>query len=111
MTMSGNHFNQFDVWEIDLNPTKGSEVKKSRPCVIVSPNAMNQHLNTVIVAPLSHTQKNYPSRISSFFKNDAGQIMLDQLRCVDKIRLHEKLGSIDATTSKDILKVLRTMFS
>ena len=61
--MSGKNCLQFDVWLIDLNPTKGSEVQKSRPCVIVSPNGMNNNLNTVIIAPLSHTNKNYPSRI------------------------------------------------
>ncbi len=109
--MSGKNCLQFDVWLIDLNPTKGSEVQKSRPCVIVSPNGMNNNLNTVIIAPLSHTNKNYPSRIPSLFKKDPGQIMLDQIRCVDKLRLTKKMGKIDDNTSSDVLKVLRTMFS
>ena len=109
--MSGKNYLQFDVWLIDLDPTKGSEVQKSRPCVIVSPNAMNNNLNTVIIAPLSHSNKNYPSRIPSLFKKDPGQIMLDQIRCVDKLRLTKKMGSIDDNTSSDVLKLLRTMFS
>jgi mRNA interferase MazF len=109
--MSGKNYLQFDVWLIDLDPTKGSEVQKSRPCVIVSPNGMNNNLNTVIIATLSHTNKNYPSRIPSLFKKDPGQIMLDQIRCVDKVRLSKKMGKIDDNTSSDVLKVLRTMFS
>ena len=109
--MSGKNYLQFDVWLIDLDPTKGSEVQKSRPCVIVSPNGMNNNLNTVIIAPLSHSNKNYPSRIPSLFKKDPGQIMLDQIRCVDKLRLTKKTGSIDDNTSSDVLKLLRTMFS
>ena len=109
--MSGKNYLQFDVWLIDLDPTKGSEVQKSRPCVIVSPNGMNNNLNTVIIAPLSHSNKNYPSRIPSLFKKDSGQIMLDQIRCVDKLRLTKKMGSIDNKTSSDVLKLLRTMFS
>lgn len=72
---------------------------------------MNNNLNTVIIAPLSHTNKNYPSRIPSLFKKDPGQIMLDQIRCVDKLRLTKKMGKIDDNTSSDVLKVLRTMFS
>ena len=109
--MSGKNYFQFDVWLIDLDPTKGSEVQKSRPCVIVSPNGMNNNLNTVIIAPLSHSNKNYPSRIPSLFKKDPGQIMLDQIRCVDKLRLTKKMGSIDDNTSSDVLQLLRTMFS
>ena len=109
--MSGKNYLQFDVWLIDLDPTKGSEVQKSRPCVIVSPNGMNNNLSTVIIAPLSHSNKNYPSRIPSLFKKDPGQIMLDQIRCVDKLRLTKKMGSIDDNTSSDVLKLLRTMFS
>ena len=109
--MSGKNYLQFDVWLIDLDPTKGSEVQKSRPCVIVSPNGMNNNLNTVIIAALSHSNKNYPSRIPSLFKKDPGQIMLDQIRCVDKLRLTKKMGSIDNNTSSDVLKLLRTMFS
>ena len=109
--MSGKNYLQFDVWLIDLDPTKGSEVRKSRPCVIVSPNGMNNNLNTVIIAQLSHSKKNYPSRIPSLFKKDPGQIMLDQIRCVDKLRLTKKMGKIDENTSSDVLKLLRTMFS
>jgi mRNA interferase MazF len=101
---------QFDVYQVNLDPTIGAEIKKSRPAVILSPNAMNKHLETVIVAPLTHSVKGYPSRVISHFKNQAGEIVLDQLRAVDKLRLSKKLGTVDAGTSSDILKVLQTMF-
>jgi mRNA interferase MazF len=101
---------QFDVYQVNLDPTMGAEIKKSRPAVILSPNAINKHLETVIVAPLTHSIKGYPSRVISQFKNQTGEIVLDQLRAVDKLRLSKKLGTVDAGTSSDILKVLQTMF-
>lgn len=104
-------FLQFDVWMVQLEPTIGSETNKKRPCVIISPQPMNNTLNTVLIAPLTHTQKNYPTRVYSFFREEDGQIMLDQIRSVDKIRLKEFLGHLDVETGNDILKVLRTMFS
>ena len=101
---------QFEVYQVNLDPTIGAEIKKSRPAVIISPNAMNKHLNTVIVAPLKHTIKGYPSRVISQFQNHAGEVALDQMRAVDKLRLKKKLGTVDADTSSDILRVLQTMF-
>ena len=101
---------QFEVYQVNLDPTIGAEIKKSRPAVIISPNAMNKHLNTVIVAPLTHTIKGYPSRVICQFRNQQGELALDQMRAVDKLRLKKKLGSVDAGTSSDILKVLQTMF-
>lgn len=102
---------QFEVYNIDLDPTKGAEMKKVRPGVIISPNAMNNNLNTVIIAPLTHTLKGFPSRVVSRFKDQTGEIALDQLRAVDKIRLISKLGVIDRETGQNIKKVLATMFS
>jgi len=101
---------QFEVYQVNLDPTIGAEIKKSRPAVIISPNVMNKHLQTVIVAPLTHTVKGYPSRVISQFKNQRGEVALDQIRAVDKFRLTKKLGTVDASTSSDILKVLQTMF-
>src|ERR1700743_1814365 len=98
--------NQFDVYIVDLNPTQGSEIKKTRPAVIVSPNVMNKHLNTVIIAPLTHTVKGYPSRVSSRFDGQPGEIALDQLRAVDKARLKEKQGRVSASTAANIKAVL-----
>lgn len=101
---------QFEIFLVNLDPTIGAEIKKSRPAVIISPNVMNKHLKTVIVAPLTHTIKGYPSRVMSQFQNQQGEIALDQVWAVDKIRLDRKLGTLDAKTSSDILKVLQTMF-
>lgn len=101
---------QFEVYQVNLDPTIGAEIKKSRPAVIISPNPMNKHLETVIVAPLTHTIKGYPSRVISQFKNQQGEIALDQIRAIEKIRLRKKLGVVDAKTSSHILKVLQTMF-
>jgi mRNA interferase MazF len=100
-----------EIWLVNLDPTIGSEIKKSRPCVVVSPDAMNRYLATVIVAPLTSTNKNYPSRVDSTFQDTPGQIALDQLRAVDKIRLTKKLGLLDKQTSADVHAVLATMFS
>ena len=103
--------NQFDVYTVDLDPTKGAEMKKLRPGVIISPNAMNKNLKTVLIAPLTHTVKGFPSRVNSMFGGEPGEIVLDQIRAVDKIRLKKKLGVLDASTAADIKTVLTTMFS
>jgi mRNA interferase MazF len=110
-SISTKKYDQFDVWLVELEPTIGSEVNKKRPCVIISQQAMNNSLNTVLIAPLTHTQKSYPTRIYTNFKNEDGQVMLDQIRGVDKSRLKKLLGSLDAETGQDILKILRVMFS
>jgi mRNA interferase MazF len=102
---------QFDVYLVNLDPTIGSEIKKTRPAVIVSPAAMNKNLNTVIVAPLTHSEKGYPSRAVSIFGKEPGEIALEQIRSVDKSRLVRRLGAVDARTGADIKKVLQTMFS
>lgn len=103
--------NQFEVYMVDLNPTKGSEMKKVRPAVIISPNEMNRNLETVIIAPLTHTIKRYPSRVPAQFAGQAGEIALDQIRAIDKSRLKQKQGKIDTATSANIKAVLTTMFS
>jgi mRNA interferase MazF len=103
--------NQFDVYLVELNPTRGSEINKTRPAVIVSPNVLNKNLNTVIIAPLTHTIKGYPSRVRSNFKGEAGEIVLDQIRAVDKTRLKQKQGTVDKLTANNIKKLLQTIFS
>lgn len=101
---------QFDVWNVELNTTRGPEIKKTRPCMIVSPDSINRTINTVIVAPLTHTRKGYPSRINCEFKNESGQIILDQIRAVDKSRLVKKLGKMDVATCRDVCTILQVMF-
>jgi mRNA interferase MazF len=100
-----------EIWLVNLDPTIGSEIKKTRPCVVISPDAMNKYLTTVIIAPLTSTRKNYPSRVDSTFQRNQGQIALDQLRSVDKIRLTKKLGLLDKQSIEDVRAVLTTMFS
>ena len=94
--------NQYDVHWIDLNPTIGSEMSKTRPCVIISPDEMNRFLKTVIIAPVTHTIKGYPSRINCKVDGQAGSVMLDQLRTIDKIRIKAKLSKL---TSKEIVQL------
>ena len=108
--MIGN-MNQFDIYKVDLNPTQRAEMRKTRPAVIISPNAMNRNLKTVIIAPLTRTIKGYPSRILTHFGNQPGEVVLDQIREVDKSRLKQRQGKMDAITAVKIKRVLATMFS
>lgn len=102
---------QFDVYVVELDPAKGSEMKKTRPAVIISPSAMNKYLNTVLIVPLTHTVKGYPSRVATNFGGHIGEIVLDQVRAVDKGRLKKRMGSVDAKTAAQIKMVMTTMFS
>lgn len=102
---------RFDVCLVNLDPTEGSEIKKTRPCLIISPNEMNRHISTVIIAPMTTKGRNYPSRINCKFQEKEGQVVLDQIRTVDKSRLVSFLGQIDRITQRKVLLVLREMFS
>ena len=102
---------RFDVFLVNLDPTVGSEIQKTRPCLIISPDEMNKHIATVIVAPMSTHGQAYPTRIACTVQGKSGQIVLDQLRTVDKIRLVKRLGSIDAVTTTNVLSVLQQLFA
>ncbi len=102
---------RFDVFLVALDPTVGSEIQKTRPCVVVSPNEMNQHLSTVIVAPMTTGGQQYPSRIPVNFDTKDGYVALDQIRTVSKMRLIKKLGVIEAVTQKAVLGALVEMFA
>jgi mRNA interferase MazF len=102
---------RFEVYLINLDPTLGSEIKKSRPCLIISPDEMNNHISTIIVAPMTAKGRDYPTRINCQFEGKSGQIVLDQIRAVDKIRLIKKLGKINDSISEEVLSVLQDMFS
>jgi len=95
---------------VGLDPTRGSEMKKARPCVVVSPDELNAHLQTVIVAPLTSAGKPYPFRIGCRFENRQGLVVLDQLRTVDRARLLRRLGRLSQSTLQRLLAVLREMF-
>jgi mRNA interferase MazF len=103
--------NRFDVYLINLDPTVGSEIQKTRPCLIISPDEMNRHIRTVIVAPMTTAGKDYPTRISCKFKRKKGQIVLDKIRTIDKKRLIKKLGSINPETQLEVISVLQRLFA
>ena len=102
---------RFEVYLINLDPTIGSEIRKTRPCLVISPNEMNRFIRTVIVAPMTTKGTAYPTRIACKFRGKQGQIVLDQIRTVDKIRLVTKLGRIDNQTQAQVLSLLNEMFA
>jgi mRNA interferase MazF len=108
---SGKIINRFDIYYIVLDPTIGSEIKKTRPCVIISPDEMNNNISTVIIAPLTSKIRNYPTRISCKIEGKDGQIVLDQIRTVDKQRLIKKITTLNILTQKKVLNILREMFA
>ena len=102
---------RFEVHLVNLDPTIGSEIKKTRPCVVVSPDEMNRHISTIIVAPMTTKGKAYPTRVKCKFEGKTGQVVLDQLRTIDKRRLVKRLGQIDKKTKQEIIEKLAEMFA
>lgn len=102
---------RFDVYLVSLDPTMGSEIRKTRPCLVISPDEMNRHIATVIVAPMTTKGRDYPTRVNCSFKGKHGQVVLDQIRTVDKSRLVQKLGVIDRETQSNVLSVIAEMFA
>jgi len=100
---------RFDVWLVGLNPTKGREINKTRPCIVISPNEMSA-LSTVIMAPMTSKGFEFPCRIKCRFKGKSGLILLDQIRAVDKSRLIKPLGTISAKVQLEICSCLQEMF-
>jgi mRNA interferase MazF len=102
---------RFEVYLVSLDPTVGSEIQKTRPCAIVSPDEMNRHIQTVIVAPMTTKGKKYPTRVECKLSRKQGQIVLDQIRTVDKTRLVKKLGELSEETQDEALRVLAELFA
>ena len=102
---------RFDVYLVNLDPTIGHEVRKTRPCLIVSPDEMNQYIGTVIVAPMTTKGRDYPTRVNLTFQGKKGQIVLDQIRTIDKIQLIKRLGKIEKNTAQKVLEILAEMFA
>jgi mRNA interferase MazF len=102
---------RFDVYLIALDPTAGSEIRKTRPCLIVSPDEMNRHIATVIVAPMTTRGQDYPTRVPCTFQGKKGMVVLDQIRTVDKGRLVRRLGTIPAETRAKVLDRLFELFA
>ncbi len=99
-----------EVWLTKLEPTIGSEINKTRPCIIISPNIANKYMDSVVIVPLTSKLKNYPSRVNCKFKNKEGQIVIDQIRTIDKTRLVKKLGIIEDATSKKVYEMIKKYF-
>ena len=102
---------RFEVHLVRLDPTVGREIRKTRPCLVISPDEMNHHIDTVIVAPMTTKGRAYPTRIAVTFQRKAGQIVLDQLRTVDRARLVKRLGKIDEVTARAVLRLVGEMFA
>lgn len=102
---------RFEVHLVNLDPTIGSEIQKSRPCLIISPDEMNKYLATVIVAPMTSKGRNYPTRVSCRFQGKDGQVVLDQVRTINKLRLVKRLWVVSTPTQTAVLGVLAAMFA
>lgn len=102
---------RFEVYLVNLDPTQGREIRKTRPCLIISPNEINHHIGTIIIAPMTTRGRDYPTRVPVTFQGKDGQIVLDQIRTVDKNRLFRRLGQIDESTAQRVLEVLAEIFA
>ncbi len=111
MLVTEEHVLRGDIFLVALNPTRGSEIRKTRPCVIVSPDDLNSHLRTFIVAPLTTGGHPYPFRVRCTFDGKDGRVVADQLRAVDRERLVKQLGRLSETTLNELLGVLQAMFA
>ena len=100
-----------DVFLIDLDPTRGTEIQKTRPCVVISPDDLNAHLRTIMIAPMTTAAHQYPFRVPCRFAGKSGQVVTDQLRTVDRERLVRHLGRLSAATMNHLLDVLQEMFT
>lgn len=101
---------RFEVWLINLDPTQGSEINKTRPCVVLSPDEMNRYLRTVTIAALTSTRRDYPSRVDCTFQDKEGQVALDHIRSVDKTRLVRRLGVLATPTAQEVCDRLQELF-
>ena len=101
---------QYKVVLVNLDPTLGSEVKKTRPCLVISPDEMNKHLNTIIIAPITSSSKPYPTRIEIKGENTKGWVMIDQIRTIDKQRITKVLNSISENEIMEIKNVIKNTF-
>ena len=102
---------RFDIYLVNLDPTVGSEIKKTRPCLVISPDEMNRNIRTIIIAPMTSATKDYPTRVFCTFRKKQGQIVIDQLRTIDKRRLIKKLGTIDSRAQLEVISILQRLFA
>ncbi len=101
---------QYQIVLVNLDPTVGSEIKKTRPCVIISPDEMNRHLNTIVISPMTSTSKKYPTRIKIKHNKKTGWIVIDQIRTIDKTRVIKVLGELTRKETAQVKSVLKETF-
>lgn len=101
--------NQYDIVLVNLDPTMSHEIKKTRPCLIISPDEMNRHLKTIMIAPLTTNLKEYPTRVSVFVQEKEGRIILDQIRTIDRTRIIRKLDRLQPPAIKEVKAVIQLM--
>jgi mRNA interferase MazF len=101
--------NQYHVYLVNLDPTIGHEIRKTRPCVVISPNEMNRHLQTIIIAPLTTKSHDYPSRVALRFSGKQAWVVLDQIRTIDRARLVKELGKLDSRHIRKVKDTIREM--
>ena len=102
---------RFEVYLVNLDPMQGREIQKTRPCLVISPNEINHYIGTIIIAPMTTRGRDYPTRVPVTFQGKDGQIVLDQIRTVDKTRLFRRLGQINESTAQKVLEVLAEIFA
>ena len=100
-----------EIWLVSLDPTQGAEMRKTRPCLVISPDEMNRHLRTVLIAPMTTVERSYPTRVALTFQAQHGQVALDQIRAVDRQRLVRRIGKASSTTAQVVSGVLIEMFA
>ena len=98
---------QYDVYRVSLDPTRGNDIKKTRPCLVISPNEANAHLNTVLIAPITSTIRRFPMRMEIVLKKKKGQVALDQIRCMDKLRISNKIAGLSPSDIKKLRLLLK----
>jgi mRNA interferase MazF len=103
-------FLQYEIVVVNLDPTTGSEIKKKRPCLIVSPNEMNKHLATVVVCPITSQSKNYPTRVSFELERQTNWIVIDQIRTIDKSRVTKTIGHLDDETIEQVKAIIKETY-
>src|SRR3990172_6944952 len=102
---------RFDIWLVTLDPARGYEIRKTRRCIVISPDEMNRHIGTMIIAPMTTKGRDYPTRVPVVSHRKKGQVVLDQIRTIDKTRLVKRLGKLDRLAAQRVLGVLQEMFA
>jgi mRNA interferase MazF len=102
--------NQYQITLVNLDPTIGSEIKKTRPCVVISPNEMNKYLRTIVIAPMTTSSKNYPTRVEIKHDNKIGRVVLDQIRTIEKQRIIKSLGRLSKPEIKEVKSIIKETY-